>query len=501
MCDIFKCYIPSKNVLSVNPYGGVVIVCLWSSPEKIYQLLLDRHKTSVAAIGGLYGGGLNILLRNLLYNPQIDTVLIFGKELGEGSDHLCAYFEDKITYTNELVKYKTENGQILEQKKIYINGSSSNYVIDDYITPDKFIFKPICRIISTDGINNHKEDLFTYLDTYCSKNQVAERIEAPMVTPVTEYYPSNTFNHQICKDNIFDVWKEILFSVYRFGKHIELRNSKIRKELLNVKAVINKPMVSDIDKTILHHYGLSKQDLEEYTNSLFSCELTQDQTYSYGNRINAYFNINGLDQVVEDMSISGDRRRNYITLWDNKRDMCSDHGRPCMLSLFFRKINNQMSLTVTFRSHNSAKAWIKNAYGLARMLEIITKKTNTDLGKLTLISHSLTLDPNNINQILDYIEEYKDNYPQIVLDPNGYIKISVDIVNQKLVLEHYDPDNNLLDVYRDTRPSDIQYELNKNKVISNIGHAMYIGNQLEKAYLCMINNKEYIQDKQSVRWL
>ena len=107
----------------------------------------------------------------------------------------------------------------------------------------------------------------------------------------------------------------------------------------------------------------------------------------------------------------------------------------------------------------------------------------------------------------------------INLDPNGYFLIKIDLVNKKIVIEHYlnkinkqglaiDPDTNLpitckeenIRKYNKIFMGDTAKEVGilisekEKSLISKIDHALYLGRELQKAEECILKNIEYIQD-------
>ena len=70
----------------INPQGTVGVVTLWSKPDYVIERFrqagvdLNPATSPIAVFGTLYGNGLREMLRNLLYNPQIQTLLICGHD-------------------------------------------------------------------------------------------------------------------------------------------------------------------------------------------------------------------------------------------------------------------------------------------------------------------------------------------------------------------------------------------------------------------------------------
>jgi len=107
----------------------------------------------------------------------------------------------------------------------------------------------------------------------------------------------------------------------------------------------------------------------------------------------------------------------------------------------------------------------------------------------------------------------------INLDPNGYFLIKIDLINKKIIVEHYlnkinkkgvaiDPDTNLPITCREenkrkynkifigntAKEVGILISEKEDNLISKIDHALYIGRELQKAEECIMKNLEYIQD-------
>ena len=107
----------------------------------------------------------------------------------------------------------------------------------------------------------------------------------------------------------------------------------------------------------------------------------------------------------------------------------------------------------------------------------------------------------------------------INLDPNGYFLIKVDLINKKIIVEHYlnkinkrglatDPDtdmpitcneenlrqSNKIFIGNSAKEVGILLSEKEEVLISKIDHALYLGRELQKAEECIGRNIEYIQD-------
>ena len=83
----------------VNPAGTIGVLTLWSKVDYVMERFrqagvhLDPATSPIAVFGTLYGNGLRELLRNLLYNPQIRTLLVCGRNRSGSLEELRAFLD------------------------------------------------------------------------------------------------------------------------------------------------------------------------------------------------------------------------------------------------------------------------------------------------------------------------------------------------------------------------------------------------------------------------
>ena len=131
---------------------------------------------------------------------------------------------------------------------------------------------------------------------------------------------------------------------------------------------------------------------------------------------------------------------------------------------------------------------------------------------------NLDLQENLINSIKLVDDQLSKR--QIELDPKGYFLIRIEPSSNELILEHYlndidqkgraiDPKsgepigcktkcrNEPSNIYRGTSAKQLGIQISEGHgpfPISHLDHAIYIGRELQRAELCLITGKEYIQD-------
>lgn len=472
----------------INPHGFVGVVTLWSPVKNVYKRLLkagvdlDKNSSQIAVMGNLYGEGFRHLLRNLLYNPQITALVIFGKALNNSGDYLPAFFNKGVEPFEDDMEYTVSDCR-LDPRPVRI--IDTDYVMDDLVTPESFETPPEMFIAgSYDDAGGREVNAF--LKALQPRKHTHKRIyvEAPEVKVTA--YPGNVRAHMIVESAPSEAWVMVVHRILRFGRRVSLRKGE-RIELQNLKVVIENPVFEE-DETIKAS-GFDPKEFSDYQEKILSPAPPRTH-YSYGHRIRAYFGIDSLDEAVEQLKEDLDDRKAYISLWDNKTDITGDHS-PCLVSLFFRKQSEALHLTATYRSHNAAKAWLENVYGLMALREYAAERIGASKGSITVISHSISLDPAYLEKMIP-IQERAGKAPGFRYDPQGYFRLTLE--DDGIVAHHYSPDGFLLGIYQGKKPRSIQQKLYRDNVISDIGHAMYIGGQLQKAWQCLREGTPYVQE-------
>jgi len=82
------------------------------------------------------------------------------------------------------------------------------------------------------------------------------------------------------------------------------------------------------------------------------------------------------------------------------------------------------------------------------------------------------------------------------LDPKGYFLIRIDRNSQTIEVGHCLENNNVLRVIKGKTPEEIMYKVIDQNLISLLDHAAYLGKELQKAYIALKYNLEYIQDSE-----
>lgn len=463
------------KVIVTNSSGYIGILTLWSRVDLVIKRL-GSIPTSVAAIANFYGDGLNQLLVNLLWNPQITKLYIVGTNRTGSLQELIGFFKDGV-------------------EQITINGSpqlrirNTTRLLNGAITgPDLFSYQgnnyfPEIIDLTAGSID---EQITRLLDCLNKETKIPEcprqRLAITLLEPKVETFPSIVAGHQIISDNLLDAWRELLFTIHRFGLPTQLKKG-LRKELLNLKVVITSP--DWLTEEEYSKFNLDKKKLEAYCEAMLEADLAGDITYTYGHRLYKYFERDTIETVIKRLTEDKADRKCYIALWDTHLDLSDENpdgsprGHPCWVGAYFRINDDKLALSVTFRTHRAYTGWIENAHGLMNLQKLVAKRLGIDFGYLTIFSHTISIDPDQLDLVKSIINGRKW---QLRNDGRGEIVFSIN--DGKAVVEHK-MSGILLKRYESANVEALGHQLAQDMVVSDLNHALYVGKLLGKIQMCL----------------
>ncbi len=491
----FKALYFDDKLLKVNPHGVIGVVTLWSKPEYVMERFreagvdLDPATSPIAVFGTLYGNGLRELLRNLLYNPQIQVLLVCGHDRSGSEKELLNFFDE-----NEGLEI-VEDAPIhfLEGKGLLTNPwriKGTNRLIDGLVGPDDFLNVGLkLETLADPRQETTLKIIKGFFDKWHPANRTFRRPKKedvpPLLTVETEYFPSNPRGHMVVRDAPLEAWLDLLYLITRFGRRVTLKKGE-RLELQNLKVVVENPKKKSREDLI--DFNLDPDKLDRYFQDFLIGELRPDEAYTYGNRLRSYFKLDAVEVLADRLKKDPEDRKAYFTLWDNNRDLIAKESRPCFVSVFFRKFEEKLTLTATFRTHNAMDAWLLNLYGLMALQQEVAGRVGMTPGAITVFSHSISIDPKELDRALTVVGKRKW---KMHLDPMGYFRVTID--GGEIIVEHRAEDVTLKE-YRGRTAVSLQHQIARDVVISDINHAMYLGRQLAKAEMALKDGREFVQD-------
>lgn len=182
-----------------------------------------------------------------------------------------------------------------------------------------------------------------------------------------------------------EAWHRLLSLIWTKG---ELRPKdewgSDTKEIMNLVVNVTNPLQEPM---IPEGYPWDKAKLEEYSKSEFLSADKKDFTYTYGERLHNYEGVDQISQVIARLRESKVTRRAVAVTWNPVLDLKSEEV-PCLVLFDWKIRDRRLYQTTLIRSNDMYGAWPANAFGLARMLQHVSKEVGVEPGEVT--THSIS---------------------------------------------------------------------------------------------------------------
>ncbi|MEI7741314.1 MAG: thymidylate synthase [bacterium] len=476
--------------------GDTVGFCtVWNEAEAAVKRAPKLDEIA-AIVGTLYSRhGVNVILRNLARKPSLRRLYLWG--FG----------------TLSQTKYGVMGTDVL--RALWKNG-----VGDDRVIPGtSFKLEPG---IAPEVVRVIIENVELIDVSASSLEEAVEKIDAtpkpPYMEPVDfptppqknpEKYPSEEVGFLTRGTGIIDAWKKLVSRIMAYGTVKGTQYGAQQKELVSATWVIQGEdpdsvlLPTDWPDNLCAVTGAAKEMLEEYFHTNFVPEAPVGVKYTYGNRLMAY-EIGGVkynmieDVILRSLRSSPDSRRAAVTTFVPATDKDSSEP-PCLTQIQCLQSGGTLHLLAIFRSHDIFKGAIANAYALRRLQKEIATELGFALGALKITSESAHIYENdweNARRLVDCAFWSRD--PSLVFsaddaDPRGNFVITVEDGAIKMTL--MGPDGAVIYGLSGKSARFLQRKLGQLGLISDIGHAVDIGMELQKAQIAMERGMVYTQDR------
>ena len=470
----------------VNPAGDVGVVTLWSKTDAAFDVFngtgvdLSPETSRIAVFANLYGNGLPHMLRNLLHNPQIRHIVVCGKNLSGSREWLLNFFREGL-----------EEVSFLGTSAFRIIGTDR--IIDGEIRREHFARAPELIVFGDISSNETKAGVKAYFDRL-EEASVEEfpRVDPPGIPePTVTRFPAEALGQMIIRSTPDEAWRELIFRLYRFGHRNTVSKSsgpETRVELLNVHVVVENPQ--EESEEVLARSGFNLAKFRGYQERILDPVKPPDLGYTYGWLLRTGMEdipVDSVEIIAERLAKEPESRHAFATLWNNRRHLPSGKGCPCFVSLFFRKFEDRLTMTATFRAHNAMDAWLENFYGLTAIQRFVADRAGLRVGSISVISHSISLDPSALDRAKRIADEKTTDVvwdPETGklgprFDPNGTFTVTFDKVTWELVVEHSFQGMKLGE-YRGKTSEEVELQLSRDCALSIISHALYLGRELAR---------------------
>ncbi|MEK6936632.1 MAG: thymidylate synthase [Nanoarchaeota archaeon] len=485
---MFQALYKATRLIYGNPESNIGIVTLWSKPKELAQKI-DSSKYCV--LGPLYSAerGLDLLIRNLLANPQINVLLVTGVDFSKSGIVLRDFFE------KGFFMGKTDT---TEKPCWRVNSDFEGYI-------DLDIPENVLNLIRESVILVKVPDLSTFdFGTVIGPEKKREKMVFVKKEEQVKKYTGEYIGYVVRGKTVAEAWLKVLDTILKFGKESGTHYDDMQKEIVNLMSVI-----SDEDPYNLNvpeFFPSDQQHVNEYIP-----RMTKDlpggitkKEYTYGSRMRSWFGTDQVKGAVEKLVREPVSRAVVISLWDSIQDLTLG-GSPCLNHIWFRINNDRLFMTSIFRSHDMFEGYPENALALRVLQEEVRKEvenglkangheTELKLGNLVILSQSAHIYDDSWERCQKIVDMYLPRYSGLLseFDPRGNLIINVE--DDEIVVEHTSNTRETLGLYRAKSSEQMRDLLVKENIISLVPHALDIGLELMKAEIAIKMNLHYVQD-------
>lgn len=455
--------------------------------------------TKAAIIGNLYSRqGVSPILRNLALNPHITTLAIWG--FGPLSN--TPFGQSGIKLIHALWENGLEADGTIKGTEFQIEPEIDTAVIERVIANVKLLD------LSEHQLREAVAELPTeQTDAYMEP--VA--FDPPAPRPV-DTFPREDVGFTVRGTTVLDTWQQVVFHVMRFGTVKGTQYGMEQRELPAMQWVIeNEPglfptdVPEDWPKELRETVGCTREAVEQYHKVFMESSVKEGVSYTYGSRLRAWSDgktDEKIDQVTEciigNLKRSPDSRRGVAVTFVPPIDTFATVDTPCIVSVQALQSDGKVNLFATFRSHDIFKAAIPNAFGLIAMHQQIADETGFERGSLCIQSISAHIyegDFEHADKLIDCLylgREPRMVWDGVMADPRGSFVIRVN--NGEMAVEHMSAEGATLGEYTGKTAREVSMKIGQLGLISQIGHALDLGHELQKAEHAIRLGLTYGQD-------
>ena len=328
-----------------------------------------------------------------------------------------------------------------------------------------------------------------------------EPLRFPIMESSPTVLPGPRYGHRIEGKTIAETWVKILQRIKTTGT-IRPTQYGQWQELIDMTAIVTDEPLNFYFPSP-NYLPIKREFINDYIGQILDdAPQKEGVKYTYGQRLRSWFERDQFIQAIDKLISDKDSSRVVMSLWDVK-DYENNDSPPCLNHIWVRIVDDELSLTATFRSNDMFSAWPANAMGLRELQQHIIEEVNNkyqhnfQLGPLIIISQSAHIYSDCWEHADKVIEtEYRRICQQRTYnDPSGSFLIS--IKDNEIIVEHITPGSGeVVNCYSGKTARKLYQQIADTCPSLEIKHAMYLGTELQKAEICLVKNLDsYQQDK------
>lgn len=429
--------------LATGDRHDTAVVLGWYPLNKFVR---EFDKSSFGVAGNLFNPtyGVELLIRNLLYNTQIKNLIVCGFTKEDSTNKpglaLCKKIEEQ--YTHELADVNI----------FYCESIERMYRIFDQIIQTKMNLIP-------------------------TREQI---IKEPIVME-TKVITGNIYSQVISQPTIELAYPEVVKQIRNHGRMI----ADIQ-EYINLNIVITDEGKS-ITEFMAHVPSDLRLSLGSYLND-FLFGTKSEHSYSYGDRL---LEKNQAQNVIDKLTEKPLSMAGMMSIW-YPEDLIKGNS-PCLTQIWVRaSADGKLDMTATFRSNDMFRAWQFNAYALRALQIQIADGLKMIPGVLTTVSFSAHIYQKDFEEIDSFLNKPVPKKEKVFYSTVGNFVITKPSPEQ-IEINHFSNEGVLVDTKVIKAAEICAYRtlhlISEENPSIELDHFLYLSRELNRA----INKVEYKQ--------
>jgi thymidylate synthase len=496
-----------RDVLLKGNLDSCVGVCsLWTQREIVQKIINDAGRYAV--IGNLYSAqGINAMIRNIMANPRIRYVVLWGAELSLSGHSLLQLIKNGLDSNRQIIGGRGE-----------IEAEIPAAAVDQFR-----------RAVEVIDLRGRRADLLVKtLKTLPPKPPFANkaRVFAPAKV-VTRILPSEKVGFRVEAKTCAQTWLKILNLIDKYGLVKPSRYSQKNeiREVLNLTAVVTEENPKRV--YFPAYLPFSATELQAYYAEFLTARQFPGTAYNYGHRLRQHFGVDQIQKIKDLIKARPDSKKMLAVTTDVKLDWsrANQGDTPCLTQILGSVYDHRFYLTAHFRSQDMVHGWPRNALALRQLQADIAKDSGYKLGPLTLITHSAHIYSDDFILVKDILAKHYDRElgfsPAVhfEFDPRGNVVVEVVKMPKNKTWPEPTPlavsrglkkvkdkgrmiratlfapnGGAAVKVFEGRTAQEVAWQMTDDGYLQLPAHAMYVGMELQRAEAAIINHKPYSQD-------
>lgn len=462
---------------------GVGIVTGFLEKEAIWERITEEQRHKVKAVGNLYSPkGIAYMIGNLYANPGINHLILVKADptkqtgiLSPAVDRLEEYFQTGVP----------EFPMIFDQEQV---------AVQEVLDPFFQHFHKQVTVTTMSQLDQTLQEL-----SVCQENWTKPK-KIPMEDiKLAGVLPSEKMGMLVRAATMEEAFGKILYLIQQYGTEKESNFHSIQKELLQLHVVLEQenyqqfqiPRYFQTSDTF--RMSFTKEALETYADALFNGVLPEGQSYTYGQRLNAYppDGISQLNYIVDTLRENPNSRQAIASLWQPVLDPKASDV-PCFTKLDAKIQEGKLYLHARFRSNDMFEGWPKNVYALLKVQDYLCRELGVSVGPLATTASSAHVYDRNFGEMEQYLKEHTPSFLQA--DPRGNFTVHTE--DGMIEVRLYGTDGSFQRFFRGKSSTLLRHQVTP--YVSDFFHAYWLGTQIKQASIANQMDVSYRTELETV---